>query len=148
MRLSDPGRVKLWPERYNEQRAKGPNPVNNPTEHFQARGVGPMRILEDHQHRSSACEGLDLRDEGFQRSLSALQRVQRESGVAPVVRKRQHFGKQRGVLDRGRGLRQQRIELVELRLQGVIMREPGSTFHLADDWIKRAVGVLWRAKIA
>ena len=30
---------------------KGLDPVHRPTEHFQARGVDPMRILEDHQHR-------------------------------------------------------------------------------------------------
>ena len=30
----------------------------DPTEHFQARGVGPMRILEDHQHRILACQRL------------------------------------------------------------------------------------------
>ena len=33
---------------------KGANPVHDPTEHFEARRVGPMRVLEDHQHRSLA----------------------------------------------------------------------------------------------
>jgi hypothetical protein len=99
MRLSKPLRLELWPERYDEQCAKGPNPVNDPTEKFQARGVGPMRILEDHQHRILACEGRELRDERFQCSLPALLRVQRQNGVASVVRKRQHFGKQRAVLN-------------------------------------------------
>ena len=51
MRPSDPGRLELRPERHDQQHAKGPNPVHGPTEHFQARGVSPMRILEDHQHR-------------------------------------------------------------------------------------------------
>jgi hypothetical protein len=45
-------------------------------------------------------------------------------------------------------MRQKRIELVELRLHRIAVREPGSSFHLADDWIKRTVGVLRRAKIA
>ena len=40
------------------------------------------------------------------------------------------------------------IELVELRLRGVVVRKSGGTFHLADDRIKRAVGVLRRAEIA
>ncbi len=34
-----------------------PIPVHRPTEQFQARGVGPMRILEDHQHRTGAGQG-------------------------------------------------------------------------------------------
>ena len=45
-------------------------------------------------------------------------------------------------------MRQQRIELVELRLRRVVVRQSGGTFHLADDRIKRAVGVLRRAEIA
>jgi hypothetical protein len=39
-------------------------------------------------------------------------------------------------------------ELVEFHLQGVVARQSGSTFHLADDRIKRADGVLWGAEIA
>ncbi len=45
-------------------------------------------------------------------------------------------------------MRQQRIELVELRLRGVVVRQSGGTLHLADDRIERAVGVLRRAEIA
>ena len=37
------------------------DPVHGPTERFQARRVGPMRILEDHQHRILARQRLDLR---------------------------------------------------------------------------------------
>ena len=43
---------------------------------------------------------------------------------------------------------QQRIELVELRLRRVVVRQCSGAFHLADDRIKRAVGVLRRAEIA
>ena len=28
----------------------------DPTERFQARRIGPMRILENHQHRTCACQ--------------------------------------------------------------------------------------------
>ena len=51
MRPSSPRRVELGAESYDEQRRKGFNSVHVLTEHFQACGVGPMRILEDHQHR-------------------------------------------------------------------------------------------------
>ena len=52
--LSDPGWVEFRPECYDQQDGKGPNPVHNPTEHLQTRGIGPVRILEDHQHRIGA----------------------------------------------------------------------------------------------
>ena len=60
VRPSDPGRLELRPERHDQQHAKGRDPVHGPTEHFQARGVGPMRILEDHQHRILARQRLHL----------------------------------------------------------------------------------------
>ena len=69
-------------------------------------------------------------------------------GQRPIVRQRQHLGKERGVLFGGRGLRQHRIELVELCLRRIVVRQPGGTLHLADDRIKRAVGMLRRAEIA
>jgi hypothetical protein len=51
VRLADPVRFKLRPERHQQQHPKCPNSVHNPIERFQAGWVGPMRILEDHQHR-------------------------------------------------------------------------------------------------
>ena len=142
------GGVEFRPERHDQQHAKTRDPVHRPTERFQAGGVGPMRVLEDHQHRTLARQRLHLRNERFQRSLPALRRGQIERGIASIVRQRQHLGEERGVLDRGRGLREHRIELVELRLRRVVVRQSGGAFHLADDRIKRAVGVLRRAEIA
>ena len=107
-----------------------------------------MRILEDHQHRAGAGQGFHLQDECFQRSLPALLRGELERGIASIVRQRQHLGKERGVLRRCRGLFEQGIEFVEFRLRGVVARQSGSTFHLADDRIKRTVSVLRRAEIA
>ena len=107
-----------------------------------------MRILEDHQHRVLPRQRLHLRDERFQRSLPALLRVQFERRITSVVRQRQHLGEQCRILLRGRGLRQQRIELVELRLRGVVVRKSGGAFHLTDDRIEGAVGVLRRAEVA
>ena len=148
MRLSHPRRVELGAESYDEQRRKSFNPVHRPAERFEARRIDPMRILEDHQHRLLACQSRKLRRQRLQRSLPALLRGQFERGIASIIRQRQHLGKERGILRRGRGLRQQRIELVELRLRCVVVRQSGGTFHLADDRIKRAVGVLRRAEIA
>ena len=99
VRPSDPGRLELWPERHDQQHAEGLR-IRSTTRpnSFQARGVGPMRILEDHQHRILPRQRLHLRNERFQRSLPALLRGQIERGIASVVRQRQHLGKQCRVL--------------------------------------------------
>jgi hypothetical protein len=147
VRSSNPRRLKFWPVRDDQQHAKGFDPIHCATECLKARGIGPMRILENHQHRIGLRQLLHLRSKRFHRSVPALLRHQFECGVAAIVRQRQHLGKERCVPLRGRGLRQDRIELVEPRLHGVVVRQSGGTFHLANDRIKRAVGVLWRAEI-
>ena len=50
VRLPNPWRLKFGPIRNDQQHAKGSYPVHRSTEHFKARGIGPVRILEDHQH--------------------------------------------------------------------------------------------------
>ena len=80
MRPSDPRRLELRSERHDQQHAKGCDPVHGPTERFQARGVDPMRILENHQHRIGARQRLHLCSERFQRSLPALLRVRSSVG--------------------------------------------------------------------
>ena len=50
IRLSDPGRLELRTVSHDQQHTKGSYPVHRSTERFKARGVGPVRILEDHQH--------------------------------------------------------------------------------------------------
>ena len=94
-----------------------------PTKRFQARRICPMRIFEDHQDRIFAFQRFHLRNERFQRSLPSLRRGQIECRIASVVRKRKHLGEQRGVLDRSRGLREHRIELVELRLWRIVVHK-------------------------
>ncbi len=107
-----------------------------------------MGILEDHQHRALTRQSLDLRNERLQRSLPLLLRGQTERGVAAIVGKRQHIGKQRDVVARRKCLREKGIELIESSPGFIIVRQPGGTFHLANDWIKCAVRVLRAAEIA
>src|SRR5262245_22816998 len=106
-----------------------------------------MRILEDHQHRSGAGQGFYLRDECFQRSLPALLRGELDRGITSIVRQRQHLGKERGILRRCRGLLEHTIELVEFRWRAVVARQSGSTFHLADDRVKRTVSADTRTPV-
>ena len=114
---------------------------------YEATPAALLRVLDDHEHRAGARQGFQLYAECCKRFLPALFRNRLQSGVASVVRKRQHLGQQPRVLPGRRGLRQQRIELVELCLRCVAVRKSGGTFELPDDRIKSAVCVLWRAEI-
>ena len=51
VRSSDPGWIELWTERHNQQHTKVRSRSTIRPKSFQARGVGPMCILKDHQHR-------------------------------------------------------------------------------------------------
>jgi hypothetical protein len=46
------------------------------------------------------------------------------------------------VFNRGQGLREQRVELVELCFGAIVVRKPGGAYHLTDNRVKRAVSVL------
>ena len=60
MRPSDPGRRELRTERNDQQHAKLHDLVHCLAESLQARGVSPMRILQDHEYRPGACQRLYL----------------------------------------------------------------------------------------
>jgi hypothetical protein len=55
------------------------------TKYFEARGIGPMRILKDHQHRILACQRLHLTNERVQRLLARCSGGQFERWIAPIV---------------------------------------------------------------
>jgi hypothetical protein len=61
--------------------------------------------------------------------LPALLRGQFKRGIASVIGERQHLRKERGILRRGQGLGQHRIELVELRLRFVVVRQSGGALQ-------------------
>jgi len=107
-----------------------------------------MRVLEDQQNRLLAGQFRELRRQRFQRSLPALLRGRVERRIAPIIRERQHLGEECGILRRGRGLCENRIKLVELRLRFVVVRQSGGALHLANDRIECTVRVLRRAEIA
>jgi hypothetical protein len=56
-------------------------------------GIGPVRVLEDHQYRAEPGQGLHLGNKRFQSSLSAQLGGRIERRIASVVRQRQHLGK-------------------------------------------------------
>jgi hypothetical protein len=71
-----------------------------------------MGILEDHQDRTFAGKRLDLRVECFQCLLPTSLRRQFERRITSIVRQRQQFGKEYGVLFGSRCQRKDRIQFV------------------------------------
>jgi hypothetical protein len=61
VRPPDPRWVELWTGRHHQQHTQVLKPVNDPAERLKARGIGPMRILDNHQHRCGPCQRLYLR---------------------------------------------------------------------------------------
>src|SRR6516162_1249270 len=98
-----------------------PNAVCQTTERFEAGWVGPMRILEDHQHGILSRQYLYLCGKRFQCFLPALLRRQFEGWIPAIVMQRKHLGNELGILDRGRSLREQSIELVEFLLERIVV---------------------------
>jgi hypothetical protein len=88
VRPSDPGRVELWTERDNQQHTQGPKAVNDPADSFEARGIHPMRVLDDHQHRILPGQRLHLANKRFEGFLPTLLGGQIECGIAAIVRQR------------------------------------------------------------
>src|SRR5262249_51845499 len=148
MWLSDPRRLEFWSRGYEQQHAMCRDPIHCASEHFQARGIRPMRILQNHQCRILLRYRLHLGGKRRERSLSSLLWGEFKRRKSSVIRQRQHFGKQRRVLSGRGGLRQYGIELIEFVPRAVCVRELRGTLHLADDRVERAVGVLRRTEIA
>jgi hypothetical protein len=101
-------------------------------------------VLEDYQDRVLARQGFHLKRQRLKRFLPALRG---ERGVATITRERKHLGEQCGMFDRRRSQREHGIKFFELRLRRIIVLYSGGAFHLADDRMEGAVGVLWRAEI-
>ena len=78
MRQASPRRRKLGAEGYDQQDAARRGSIHSPAEYLQTGRIGPMRILEDHQHRVFACKRLDRPTQRFKRFLPTLLRCQVE----------------------------------------------------------------------
>ena len=148
VRPSDPGRLEFRPERHDQQHAKGLIRSTDPTEHFQARGVGPMRILEDHQHRTLSAPALPFAKSSassvFCRRCAGTDRAWDSGHRSAATASRRRAPRPRS---RSRSARAAR-RACRASLRRIVARQSGGAFHLADDRIKRAVGVLRRAEIA
>ncbi len=60
LRQALPGRVEFRPEGDQQQHRQTPDPLDREIEQFERGRIGPMCILEQHQHRLSPCKAFDL----------------------------------------------------------------------------------------
>jgi hypothetical protein len=84
---SSPGGLEFRPERHYQQRTKILDQVHRSADDFKARGINPMHVFEDHEHRSLSRQRLHLYAQRVEGSLPTLRRRQVEHRIASVVRK-------------------------------------------------------------
>src|SRR5579872_6933658 len=81
-----PWRLKFRSERYEQKNAKVGDLIHYAAEQFERRRVGPMRVLQDHQHGLLPAQRLYLRAERFHGFLPSLLCGQLKSRMTTVVR--------------------------------------------------------------
>ena len=148
MRLSHPWRIEFGAESYDEQCRESFDSIHSQAKYLETRRIDPLHILEDHQHRLCLANLAS----GAVRASNVF--CLRSCGASSSAGKRPSFGsesisaKSAASCDGCRGLCEHRLELVQLRLRFVLVRQSSGAFQLADDRIKRAVRVLRGTKVA
>ena len=148
--LAGPGRRELGAEGDEEQRRRTLHPLDDKIELLPRRGIDPMGILEDHQHRPLPREHRELPQQRLERLLLlALGREVRSPVTASGGgRDRQQLGEKRHVLVRWPRRGEQCLQLGELNLGRVLARETSGAFQLRDGRVQCAVLVVRRAEVA
>src|SRR5215470_6474085 len=107
-----------------------------------------MSVLERYQHRLERRQADQLRQERGQRSLHADPGRQRECRIALAAVDPEKLGEQRDFMMRiGRTRFEQRYELGKTRLGTILAVNTGGMLELANDRMKRALGMMGRAEI-
>src|SRR6266481_4530896 len=107
-----------------------------------------MRVLKREQDRLLAGETLELIEQCRQRPAALLRGAERQRWVALAERDRQQRSKKRRYsLDLRCAHGEDRFQLVEALLGGLVCLEPRRSLQLGDERTKRAVGVVGRALV-
>ena len=141
-----PDRHELGPVRQHDQERDRAHPVDQQVEHLDRRRVGPVQVFEQHHARLAAGRGLgDVNQRAQRLALVALRR-HRQRAVARLGVDREHRGDVAHVGERPAVLADdQRFELVEARLGGLVARELESALEVVDARPVGAVQVVRRA---
>ena len=90
MRTADPGRGKLRPGRHHIQHGQVLHAVDDPANQIERRGIDPVRVFNQHQHRHRLGNRDHQRDQRSHGPLLDLARGHFQRRIPPVGRDRQH----------------------------------------------------------
>ncbi len=145
MPVPRPARRKLRPMGQHDQQRNGSHSVDQQVEHFQAGGIGPVRILEQHHRGLFPGRRLGEIDQRSQCLVLVFLWRHRERPVAVVTRYGQHRRDETYVCKRAAILfDHQRFELIELGLRRLVATELQCAFKIVDDWVEGTVDVVGR----
>jgi hypothetical protein len=125
-----------------------PDPLDHEVKQLQGRGVGPVQVLVEFEHRPLARETGELLNQNLQGALLLLLRAEIEGRVARLARDAEQRPDQRHrLLQPIRRPREQRLQLLQLGRRPVVGRQGGRPLQLRDGRMQRAVGVVGRAEV-
>ena len=101
MAVPRPARLELRPMGEHDQQRDGSHPVDQQIEHFQAGGIGPVRILEQHHGGLFRGGRFGEIDQRSQRLVLVFLRRHGERPVPLLTRNRQHRGEEAHVFESG-----------------------------------------------
>src|SRR5258705_2012290 len=145
MAMPGPARQELGPVGEDDEERDAPDPIDDEIQFFQAGGIGPVSVLEQHHGGLAARHRLYQVDERSDRSLLLPLRGHGQWSVPFLARDRQHGGDQADVFDRTLVLsHHELLELVELGGYGLIAAEPERPLESVDGGVERTVDVIRR----
>jgi hypothetical protein len=149
MGIAAPGRGEFGAEGDQHKNPQGLYAVDEEIKHLQRRGIDPVDVLVDGEHRLDCGKALKLVEEDLERALFLPLRAVAEVRIAPLRRdseqrrdQRHRFGEPLCACGN------QSLKLAELGLGRVVAREARRALQEADHRVERAVGVMRRAVVA
>ena len=148
MRVAGPRRLELRPEGDHQQHGQALQALHREVEQLERGRVDPVRVLEDHQDGPARGEALELPQQSLEGPRLPLLRVELERRVALLRRDREEVGEERhGARDVVHRRADQRLQLVEPDVRGVVLRQTRRSPELLHHRPERAVRVVGRALV-
>ena len=148
MSAAGPGRGEFGAEGNHQQGAQIGQSIDQPGEHVKRRGVDPMRVLQQREHRVVPGQPFEHREQRGDRALLLLRRGHFQRRVSPLAGDRQQSGdKRRDVLRLQSRTRDHRLELVEPGRRRLADHKTRRMPDLARDRMEGVVDVVRRALI-
>ena len=143
-----PARLEPRPMRADKHHPLRHQPFRDHLQKLRARGIDPMQVLHDEQHRNARRHGFDHREQGLDRALLALLGARGAGRIALAQRQRQQGCERRNVArERQAQVGEPPFELGELLRRAVVPRETQPMLELLDHGVIGRVPVIGRAHV-